>query len=154
MSAPGADPTIRGHRARSRRLAEQSGFTLVELLVVTVILALLAAVAIPSYFSQRDRAADNRATQQLQVSARALETYATDNGGGYENATVGKLINLEPTLGGSFLSLESPVGHRSFTVHVKSSTGGTFTMARISAGDITRSCDTPGSGACHADGTW
>ena len=39
-----------------KRLRSQKGFTLIELLVVMIILAILTAIAIPSYLSFRDRA--------------------------------------------------------------------------------------------------
>jgi prepilin-type N-terminal cleavage/methylation domain-containing protein len=38
------------------RMGREEGFTLVELLVVMLILGLLAAIAIPSFFNQRDKA--------------------------------------------------------------------------------------------------
>ncbi len=40
------------------RAQSESGFTLVELLVVMLILGLLAAIAIPAFFNQRDKASD------------------------------------------------------------------------------------------------
>ena len=40
------------------RAQSESGFTLVELLVVMLILGLLAAIAIPAFFNQRDKARD------------------------------------------------------------------------------------------------
>ena len=36
----------------------ESGFTLVELLIVMLILALLAGIGIPAFFSQREKARD------------------------------------------------------------------------------------------------
>ena len=39
-----------------KRLRSEKGFTLIELLVVMIILAILMAIAIPSYLSFRDRA--------------------------------------------------------------------------------------------------
>ena len=44
---------------------EQKGFTLIELLVVMIILAILTAIAIPSYLSFRDRANNSAAGADL-----------------------------------------------------------------------------------------
>ena len=45
------------HKLRKRSGGE-SGFTLVELLVVMLILGVVAAIAVPAFFSQRDKARD------------------------------------------------------------------------------------------------
>ena len=57
------------------RLAGEKGFTLIELLVVMVILAILTAIAIPSYLSFRDRANKTAAGADLRAAIPSVEAY-------------------------------------------------------------------------------
>ena len=78
---------------------KEAGFTLIELLVVMLILGILAAIALPAFFNQRDKANDAEAKEQAHSAQVALETYATDNDGSYAGAEDEALLEaIEPTL--------------------------------------------------------
>ena len=143
-------------KLRQRMAQEESGFTLVELLVVMLILGLLAAIAIPAFFNQRDKAKDSDAKSAVRTAETAMETYSTDNDGKYTGATVAKLEAIEPTLNdtpGNSLAV-SGLADNTYTVSVTSDTGNVFKIARAGTGVITLSCTTAGTAGCPSSGNW
>lgn len=68
---------------------QDKGFTLIELLVVVVIIGILAAIAIPVFLNQREKAADSAAKSDLKNAATAQEAYAVDNAGAYTASVAG-----------------------------------------------------------------
>src|SRR3954447_12501220 len=85
----------------------EAGFTLIELLVVMLILGLLAAIALPSFFNQKDKAGDAKAKEYAHTAQVAMETYSTDNNGVYTGVTLSKLVRIEPTLSSGDLATVS-----------------------------------------------
>lgn len=63
-----------------------SGFTLVELLIVIVVIAILAAISIVAYNGVQTRANNTQTTDAVKQFVKAYGLYAVDNGD-YPNAT-------------------------------------------------------------------
>jgi prepilin-type N-terminal cleavage/methylation domain-containing protein len=63
-----------------------SGFTIVELLIVVVVIAILAAISVVAYTSIQERARDSIRADAMAKIERALELYKTDHGR-YPSAT-------------------------------------------------------------------
>lgn len=61
------------------------GFTLIEILVVVVILAILAALVLPRFFEQSARAEITEAQEMLGALRRAQITYKDVTGGSYQD---------------------------------------------------------------------
>ncbi len=64
---------------RSAARARQSGFTLLEVIVVVVIIGILAAAVGPKIFGNVDKANANRVRQDIKVIEGALSIYRLDN---------------------------------------------------------------------------
>ena len=62
-----------------RRDPSQSGFTLIEIMVVVVILAILAALIVPKVMSRPDEARVIAARQDVGAILQALKLYRLDN---------------------------------------------------------------------------
>lgn len=133
------------------RVQDQKGFTLVELLVVMLILGLLAAIAIPAFFNQRDKANDAEAKTTAKTVQTAMETYATDNNSSYVGANLTELAAIEPTLTGAPVTLVPAPTETAYSIDVTSTTDTVFSIDRAGDGSLTYPCSVDAGGCPDLD---
>jgi type IV pilus assembly protein PilA len=132
----------------------ESGFTLIELLVVMLILGILAAIALPAFFNQKDKAGDAKAKEYAHSAQVAIETYATDHNGSYTGATEPELELIEPSLKNADFDAVTPTATGDgYTITIEGSKA-TQTFSVVNdKGTLTYPCTVAKTGGCP-EGGW
>ena len=128
----------------------QGGFTFVELLVAMIVLGLLAAVMIPVFLGQREKAHGASAESLLRNGASAMEAAAVDTQS-YALVTTTELSAAEPntrwlTAPGASASADevsvTGLGPQGYTLSTTSASGTVYVLEKdlTSRPTVTRSC--------------
>lgn len=131
----------------------EAGFTLIELLVVMLILGILAAIALPAFFNQKDKAGDAKAKEYAHSAQVAMETFFTDHGT-YEGATKAELVKIEPTLSSATFSAEPTVSATGYTITIQGAKATQKFSVKNASGTLTFECEVAGTGGCPSGGKW
>jgi type IV pilus assembly protein PilA len=135
----------------------EGGFTLIELLVVMIIIAILMAVAVPTFLKQKQNAVGTKAKANIKQIVTAVESCAASNvNGTYDSPTncvdpaiikqqepvVGELFDQSNTnSAGETYTLAGGAQTYTVTAEVASSDGTTtFTEVHNTDGTVVKTC--------------
>ena len=158
----GRSLTHNGTPPPRRRLRNDAGFSLIELLVVCLVIGILCAIAIPAFLSQESKAKDASAKEMVRSAMTAAESIATDNNGHYDQVNPESLhetepsVRIEPSTAEAYLSA-APSKEKSYSLTVKATDGDELTISRDENGNVSRTCSSPKlkTGCSEGEsGTW
>jgi type IV pilus assembly protein PilA len=105
MPGPPPQPEASGKSVPEETCRSEDGFTLIELMVVLLILAILLAIAIPTFLGVTKSANDRAAQSNLNTAMLNAKAAYQSNSQTYTGVTVATLSSAEPSL--SFLAAAS-----------------------------------------------
>lgn len=131
----------------------QAGFTLVELLIVIVVIAILAAIVINTFSGVQARARDTERQTDVKAVSAQLEVYYTNNGGylngGQMTGTVASITTLLQGLGGDALkNPQAPSGTTNSFVTGATALAVTNYKYNPLQSDGTTACTATGTATC------
>jgi prepilin-type N-terminal cleavage/methylation domain-containing protein len=135
-------------------VSAESGFTLVELLIVMLVAGILATIAIPAFGDSASKARDARAKETAHYAYTAMQTCAAESLTGYAGCNAAALRALDPTLPGSPTLKVNGLAADAYTIVVQSNPPSQKFKVKLKNGLITFPCTKKDTGGCPHSADW
>ncbi len=116
----------------TKKMNKKSGFTLLEIIIVIIIVGVLASLALPRFFATVEFSRSTEALSAMASVRQALERCYLQQSGTYANCNIGNLDVQDP-------SLSAGANFKSYAISNQGATGYTIIATRgtINGGDDT-----------------
>lgn len=132
-------------------------FTLIEMLISLVVIAIILAIAVPAYLAEQSKAKDQKAQQYLGYAYRAIKASALANNYQFPSTAsmVAAVQQSEPELAvisGSCYTLTS-LSNNEIVVDTSSTSGNLLLCDKAESGNIWKATATPTGAVSYVSGT-